>query len=98
MTQGFKHRDKMAAISLAERNSNNTNGTKSIVVQHFNDAGIADSPASLVTTQVGHSPVAETAINDGYFLATEFDPEQALQALQNAGRSEQQSNRQYQNR
>lgn len=105
MNQGFKHYDKLAAINLAERNSVSGRGTKSIVVQHFNDAGVADSPASLVTTQPGHSPIVETAINGGYFMATEIDAEvdsknsSLLQLEQN--QQNQQSNqqsRQYANR
>jgi hypothetical protein len=73
--QEFRHTDKLAAIALAEQNSQNDRQRKSITVQHFNNAGIADSPAELVTTQVGHSPVSMQAINGGLYVASENDPE-----------------------
>lgn len=101
MTQGFRHPDKLAAINLAERNSVSGHSTKSFVVQHFNETGIADSPASLVTTQQGHSPIVETAINGGYFMATEIDADvdsknsALLQLEQQQNQQQQNQSRQY---
>ncbi len=75
LSHEFKHHDKLQAISLAERNSQNRNARKSITVQHFNDAGQPDSPAEVVLCEAGHSPVAIKSINGGYYLATENDVE-----------------------
>jgi hypothetical protein len=74
MNQPFKHHDKLAAIDLAERNSTNRNPRKSITVQHLNDAGVADSPAELVTTEHGHSPISMQSISGGHYVAIECDP------------------------
>jgi hypothetical protein len=79
LTQEFRHHDKLEAIRLSERNSSNNNQRKCITVQHFNDSGQPDSPAEIVLTQVGHSPVAISSINGGYFVAKENDPQAVLQ-------------------
>lgn len=82
--QGFRHIDKLAAIDLAEKNGTR-NRAKSITVQHFNDSGQPDSPAELVLTAPGHSPVSMQSIAGGYYIATENDAEKASQAADQLG-------------
>lgn len=73
--QEFKHFDKLAAIQLAERNSQSNLPRKSITVQHFSDSGVPDSPAEIVVCMAGLSPVAIKSVNGGYYVATENDPD-----------------------
>jgi hypothetical protein len=95
-TNEFKHVDKLQAIALCENNSQSSARRKSITVQHFNDAGQPDSPAELVTTEVGHSPVEITAINGGYYLAKEQNTEPGQ--AQYVTHGQQQNQGQYQQR
>jgi hypothetical protein len=90
----FRHQDRLQAIALAERNSQSQNPRKSITVQHFSDNGTPDSPAELVVCQAGHSPIAMKAINGGYYVATENDPDAVVQQPQ---RQQGQFQPQYQN-
>jgi hypothetical protein len=95
-SNSFRHIDKLQAIDLAEKNGTK-NRNKSITVQHFNDSGHPDSPAELVLTEAGHSPVQMTSIAGGYYVATENDPDQVNQVL-NLQQSTHARDKEYQSR